>query len=98
MRLSPWGRVVAISALLVVGGAIVLAISALASTHEYRRSYPVLGAVESLRFDLAGGDIVVVGGGQRDSVQVDRAERYASGHGPQTTRRAAGGAFAVRSR
>jgi hypothetical protein len=98
MRLSPWGRVVAISALLVVGGAVALAIGALASTREYRRSYPVLGAVESLRFDLADGDIVVVGGGQRDSVQVDRTERYAFGHGPQTTRRAAGAAFAVRSR
>src|SRR4051812_5582728 len=98
MRLSPWGRVVAISALLVVGGAVALAIGALASTHEYRRSYPVLGAVESLRFDLADGDIVVVGGGQRDSVQVDRTERFAFGHGPATARRAAGGGFAVRSR
>src|SRR4051794_14873681 len=98
MRLSPWGRVVAISALLVVGGAVALAIGALASTREYRRSYPVLGAVENLRFDLADGDIVVVGGGQRDNVQVDRTERYAFGHGPATARSAAGGAFAVRSR
>src|SRR3954471_23098608 len=98
MRLSPWGRVVAISALLVVGGAVALAIGALASTHEYRRSYPVLGAVESLRFDLADGDIVVVGGGQRDSVEVSRTERYAFGHGPATSGRGAGGAFAVRSR
>src|SRR3954453_4464595 len=97
MRLSPWGRVVAISALLVVGGAVALAIGALASTHEYRRSYPVLGAVESLGFDLADGDIVVVGGGQRDAVQVDRTERYAFGHAPATTRKAAAGAFAVRS-
>src|SRR3954469_10681652 len=98
MRLSPWGRVVAISALLVVGGAVALAVGALASTHEYRRSYPVLGAVESLRFDLGDGDIVVVGGGQRDNVQVDRTERYAFGHGPATVRRAAGAPSAVRPR
>jgi hypothetical protein len=98
MLLSPWGRVVAISALLVVGGAVALAFGAIASAREYRRAYPVLGAVESLRFDLADGDIVVVGGGQRDSVQVDRTERYAFGHGPATTRKAVGAAFSVHSR
>ena len=40
MLLSPWGRVVAISALLVVGGALALAIGALASTRELRRLLP----------------------------------------------------------
>src|SRR5689334_21535915 len=98
MRLSPWGRVVAISALLVVGGALALAVAALASTHSYRRSYPVLGALEGLRFDLADGDITVVGGGQRDSVEVSRTERYAFGHGPDTRRGAQGPVFSVRSR
>ena len=39
---------VAISALLVVGGAVALAIGALASTRQVRRSYPVTGAVEGL--------------------------------------------------
>src|SRR4051812_13158346 len=97
MHLSPWGRVVAISALLVVGGALALAVGALASTREYRRSYPVTGTLEGLRFDLGDGDIVVVGGG-RDAVEVSRTERYAFGHGPATRRAVSGAAFAVRSR
>src|SRR3954451_24450069 len=98
MRVTPWGRVVAISALLVVGGAVVLAVAAIATTHAYRRDYPVVGTLESLRFDLADGDITVVGGGQRDSVQVSRTERYAFGHGPDTHRAAQGAVFSVRSR
>src|SRR5262245_53070528 len=98
MRVSPWGRVVAISALLVVGGALVLAVAAIATTHAYRRSYPVVGALEGLRFDLADGDIEVVGGGERNNVQVSRTERYAFGHGPDTRRGAQGAVFSVRSR
>ena len=72
MRLSPWGRVVAISALLVVGGALALAIGALATTRERLVSYPVTGALEGLAFDLGDGDIVIVGGGRRDAVEVRR--------------------------
>ena len=83
MLLSPWGRVVAISALLVVGGAIALAIGALASTREPRVSYPVTGALEGLAFDLGDGDIVIVGGGRRDGVEVRRTERYAFGTRPR---------------
>ena len=44
MRLSPWGRVVAISALLVVGGAVALAVGALASSQPRRRHLPRDGA------------------------------------------------------
>src|SRR3954452_17668553 len=98
MRLSPWGRVVAISALLVVGGALALAVGALASTRELRASYPVTGAVEGLAFDLADGDIVVIGGGRRDTVAVSRVERYAFGHTADTQPRVDGATFRVRSR
>ena len=45
VRLSPWGRVVAISALLVVGGAVALAVGALASTRDRVVSYPVTGTL-----------------------------------------------------
>ena len=68
VRLSPWGRVVAISALLVVGGAVALAVGALASTRDRVVSYPVTGTLEGLTFDLGDGDIVIVGGGRRDGV------------------------------
>jgi hypothetical protein len=98
MRLSPWGRVVAISALLVVGGAIALAVGALATTHNRDVDYPGTGALDGLTFDLADGNIVVVGGGRRDQVQVRRREHYAFGHFADTRRTVAGNLLRVRSR
>ena len=87
MRLSPWGRVVAISALLVVGGAVALAVGALASTRAAARHLPGDRArVEGLAFDLGDGDIVIVGGGRRDAVEVRRTERYSFGHAPEIER------------
>ena len=79
MRLSPWGRVVAISALLVVGGLVALAIGGLATRERRLVSYPVTGALNGLAFDLGDGDITIVGGGRRDAVEIRRTERYAFG-------------------
>jgi hypothetical protein len=98
MRLSPWGRVVAISALLVVGGAIALAVGALTSRSRVIAVYPVAGSVQGLAFDLADGDITIVGGGRDDAVQVRRTERYSFGRRAQTTRTPEAGVFRVRSR
>ncbi len=98
MRVSPWGRVVAISALLVVGGAVALAVGAFASTRERIVSYPVTGSLRGVAFDLADGAIVVVGGGRRDAVTVQRSERFAFGHDAQSTRWVDDGVFRVRSR
>src|SRR4051795_10986112 len=94
MRVSPWGRVVAISALLVVGGAVALAVGAIASTRERIVSYPVTGSLRGVAFDLADGGIVIVGGGRRDSITVERRERYAFGHDAQRRRSVQGGGFA----
>src|SRR4051794_34463247 len=96
--LSPWGRVVAISALLVVGGAVALAVGAFASTRERLITYPVTGALRGVAFDLGDGGIVLVGGGRRDAVTVQRTERFAFGHDAQTTRSVVDGVFRVRSR
>src|SRR3954451_15104819 len=96
MRVSPWGRVVAISALLVVGAAAALAAGALASARERQVSYPVTGPLNGLTFDLGAGDIVIVGGGR--SVIVTRTESYAFGHDARTTRTVSGGVLHVRSR
>jgi hypothetical protein len=98
MRVSPWGRVVMISALLVVGGAVALAIGAFASTRERVVSYPVTGALRGVAFDLADGAIVIVGGGRRDAVTVQRTERYAFGHDADSSRSVRDGVFRVRSR
>jgi hypothetical protein len=98
MRVSPWGRVVMISALLVVGGAVALAIGAFASTRERVVSYPVTGALRGVAFDLADGEIVIVGGGSRDGVTVQRTERFAFGHDADSSRSVRDGVFRVRSR
>jgi hypothetical protein len=98
MRLTPWGRVVAISALLVVGGAAALAVGAIASTRPFDVTYSVTGSLEGLAFDLGDGDIEIVGGGTRDAVAVRRLERFAFGHEPETQRGIQGGVFSVHSR
>src|SRR3954469_3876598 len=98
MRLSPWGRVVAISALLVVGGLLALAIGGLASRERRLVSYPVTGELQGLAFDLDAGEITIVGGGRRDAVEVRRTERYAFGRVPETTRSVRAGVFKVTSR
>ena len=98
MRLSPWGRVVAISALLVVGGAVALAVGAFASSEPRRVIYPVRGAVEGLRFDVGDGDIVIVGGGRRDAVEVQRDERFSFGHKPKVEPRVEGAVYGVQAR
>ena len=96
--LSPWGRVVAISALLVVGGIAALVIASFASTKEVRPSFTVEGTLEALTFDVADGDIVIVGGGRRDSVEVQREERYSFGHRPRIEKQPGPGVFGLRSR
>jgi hypothetical protein len=98
MRLSPWGRVVAISALLVVGGFVALSIGALASRERRLVSYPVTGALQGLAFDLDAGDITIVGGGRRNAVEVRRTERYAFGRTPETSHEVKAGVFKVTSR
>jgi hypothetical protein len=98
MRLSPWGRVVAISALLVVGSLVALVVAGFASRERRLVSYPVTGALQSLSFDLDAGDITIVGGGQRDAVEVQRTERYAFDRGPRSTRTVRAGSFKVTSR
>jgi hypothetical protein len=98
MRVSPWGRIVAPSALLVVGATAALIVGTFASTHERLVSYPVSGALSGVSFDLGDGDIVIVGGGRRDAVLVQRTERYAFGHDATATRSIEHGVFHVRSR
>src|SRR4051812_4341475 len=98
MRLSPWGRVVAISALLVVGCLATLAIAGVATRERRLVSFPVTGALQGIAFDLGAGDITIVGGGQRDAVEVRRTERYAFGRIPRTTRSTQAGVFKITSR
>ena len=97
-RLSPWGRLVAVSAIVVVGFLGALAALAVASTRHRVVSYPVSGALNAVALDLGDADVVIVRGGRRASVQVQRTERFAFGRRAQTRREVAAGVFRVSSR
>ena len=98
MRLSPWARAVAVSAVLVLGGAAVLAAGALTTRHARLVSYPVGGEPGGLSFDLDDADVDIVGGGPRARMTVQRLERYAFGHDARTVRTVSGGVLHVTSR
>ncbi|QEC47876.1 hypothetical protein FSW04_10040 [Baekduia soli] len=97
-RLSPWGRVVAVSGAIV--GVVVVGMVAwsVAAAHERRVSYSVSGALEGLSLDLGNADLVVVGAGRSASVAVSHVDHYGFGHGPEVRRTVTGGVFTVRSR
>jgi hypothetical protein len=97
-RLSPWGRLVALSAVLVLVPLGVLAALAVASTNQRDISYPVRGALDSVVLDLGDASVVIARGGRRAAVDVRRTERYAFGHAAETRRWVEAGTFHVRSR
>ena len=97
-RVSPWARLVLLSVVLVLGGAVAVAAWDFGSVQERLVSYPVTGAVGGVAFDLGDAGIVIVGGGRRSSVDVQRRERFSFGHAAESRRTVAGGVFRVRSR
>jgi Putative adhesin len=97
-RLSPWGRLVLLSAILVVGSAAALTVWRLASSERRLVSYAVRGTLNGVALDLGDADVVVAGGGQRSSVDVRRTDRFAFDHHAQTRRTVTGGVFRIHSR
>jgi hypothetical protein len=97
-RLSPWGRLVVVSAALVGGAALALVGWGMASAQERRVSYEVRGSLNGLVLDVGAADVDIVGAGRRRAVQVVRTERYAFGHHARTRRAVAGGVVRLRSR
>ena len=76
-RLSPWGRLVAVSAVVVFGGGAALGIAALASSEQRVVSYAVRGSVNGVMLDVGGADVVIDGGGTRASLGVRQDEHIA---------------------
>jgi hypothetical protein len=97
-HLSPWGRVVAVCALVVAVAAVVLLTWSLASSHERRVGYAVRGALSGVSLDLGDADVEVTGGGRATAVAVRHVDRYGFGHAPVAQRSVAAGVFHVRSR
>jgi hypothetical protein len=97
-RLTPWGRLVAVCAIVVVGAAATLLIWSVASSREHRMSYTVGGALNELALDVGDADVVVAGAGRRSAIGVEHVDRFGFGHAVRTTRTIGGGVFRIRSR
>ena len=97
-RISPWGAVVAISALLVVGAAAALLIATVASSHERAVRFAVTGSLSGVILDVGDAEVDIAGGGRRQLLEVQRTDRYAFGHDAVATRRVAMGELRLRSR
>ena len=97
-RISRWGVVVMASALLVVGGAVALAIASVTSSHERKVSFAVRGSLSGVALDLGDADVLIAGGGQRSVLGVQRTDRYAFGHDAEVQRRIVGAELRIHSR
>jgi Toastrack DUF4097 len=97
-RISPWGAVVAVSAVLVVGAAAALLIATIASSHERAVRFAVSGSLSRVSLDVGDADVEIAGGGRRQLLEVQRTDRFAFGHDAVATRSVAMGELRLRSR
>jgi hypothetical protein len=97
-RLQPWTLLVAGSAMLVVGCVLALTVWWLVTRERTIATYSVSGTVNEIRLDLGSADVVVAGGGDRDTVDVRRTDDFSFGRRAQSERSASDGTLAIRSR
>jgi hypothetical protein len=97
-RISPWGAVVAVSALLVVGAAAALLIATIASSRERAVRFAVSGSLSGVSLDVGDADVEIAGGGRRQLLEVQRTDRFAFGHDAVATRSVSMGELRLRSR
>jgi len=97
-RLSLWAWLVGASAVLLVGGAVVLALWWALSSETRVASYSVRGTLTGVTLDLAGADADIVGGRSRPVVEVRRTDAFAFGLPATAQRELAGGELRLRSR
>jgi Putative adhesin len=97
-RPSPWASLVAVSAVIVVGGALIIGVWWAATREERISSYAVSGSLNGVTLDLGDADADIVGGGEHPSVNVSRTDRSAFGRHAVTERDVSGGVLRIRSR
>jgi hypothetical protein len=97
-RISPWGAVVALSVLLVVGAVAALLIATVASSHERAVRFAVSGSLTGVSLDVGDADVEIAGGGRRELLEVQRTDRFAFGHDAVASRSVAMGELRLRSR
>ena len=97
-RISPWGAVVAVSALLVVGATAALLIASVASSRERAVRFAVRGSLSRVMLDVGDADVEIAGGGRRELMEVERTDRFAFGHDAVVSKAVALGQLRLRSR
>jgi hypothetical protein len=97
-RVSHWGAVVMVSALLVVGGAAAVLIASVASSRERSVFFAVRGSLSGVALDVSDADVEIAGGGPRALLRVQRIDRFAFGHDADVRRALTGGELRIRSR
>ena len=97
-RISRWGIVVMASALLVGGVVAALAVASVTSSHERVVSFAVRGSLSGVSLDVDDADVLIVGGGPRAVLGVQRTDRYAFGHDADIQRTVVGGELRINAR
>jgi hypothetical protein len=97
-HLSPWARLVIACAVVVVGCAVALAIAAVVSDKERLVTGVVRGSLNGVALDVGEADVEVVRGGNRESVELQRTERFTFDHGPEVRRSITGSTLRLYSR
>jgi len=93
---APWWWLVTACALLLVAIGVALLIWLELSSKTRTTSYAVIGDLGAIRLDVGAADVLVSGGAS--TVQVQRVDRFAFGHGTHEDRSVRGGTLAIRSR
>jgi hypothetical protein len=97
-RLSPWGVVVLVCAVLVVGSAVALLIASVASSRERVVRFAVRGELGGVMLNLGDADVMITGGGRRAVLEFERTDRFAFGHDAEVRRTVVAGALRLHSR
>jgi hypothetical protein len=97
-RISRWGVVVTLSALIVGGVAAALAIASVASSHERVVTFGVRGSLNGVDLDVDDADVTISGGGRRTTLAVERTDRYAFGHDADVRRTVSDGVLRLQAR
>jgi hypothetical protein len=98
-RLSDsWTRLVALSAVVVAGTVIAMAVWWASSRETVVSSFAVRGELTGVELDAGGAAVDIVGGGAEPVLRARRDERYAFGHRPRVERRVDGGVLRLHVR
>jgi hypothetical protein len=96
--LSPWGRLVAVSAVLVIGSLLTIGIWALLTTEREISTYSVRGSLNGINLDIGDGDAQIIGAGTSPVVAVQRTDHFSFGHDADTRRSLERGVLRIRAR